>query len=189
MKHLSYFIFFSLVLSCNSAKEKVLNNSFEKCISATTKETFILLQKSFEKFIIEEGLKNEQNQPDYKAFVFNLATLCDSEPPIFSEHKPDTYLLNLIRKTNFDQLKRWDSDNSEKFFGCFKELNIPKNSTLNSYLEVKNQVGNISPRLIARGLLYHTKEEEYSDALVRKIILIELYLPYITEYKESERIN
>jgi len=113
--------------------------------------------------------------------VFEIATLCDNELLIFFQYKADSDLLNLIRENNFDQLIQWETDNSEKLFTYFKKLNLPKNSTLYSYLEVKNQAGDISPRLIARGLLYHTKDEEYNDKLVRKIILMELYLPYISQ--------
>ncbi|WP_375579359.1 hypothetical protein ABWH96_20530 [Marivirga tractuosa] len=189
MKNLFFSLFLLSMLGCSSSDENRLNNSFENCISTDTKETFSLLEKNFEELLIREGLETEQNQPDYGRFVFEIATLCDIDPPIFFQYKADSDLLNLIRENKFDQLIHRHTDNSENFFSCFKRLNIPKNSTLNSYLEVKNQVGDISPRLIARGLLYHTKDEEYNDKLVRKIILKELYLPYIIDYNQSKYMN
>ena len=56
-----------------------------------------------------------------------------------------------------------------------KELNSTDSSIL-GYINVKEMAGNISPALIAEGLLESTTKEGFSDPIIKRIVVVELHL-------------
>jgi len=62
-----------------------------------------------------------------------------------------------------------------KYLQGLKELNSTDSSIL-GYINVKEMAGNISPALIAEGLLESTTKEGFSDPIIKRIVVVELYL-------------
>lgn len=65
-----------------------------------------------------------------------------------------------------------------KYLQGLKELKTA-DSTILGYIEAKESIGNISPSLIAGGLLKSTRKGGFTNPIIKRIVVIELYMGLI----------
>lgn len=75
---------------------------------------------------------------------------------------------------------KWDSN-----FIAALSNSIKCNERIQGYVTTIVETGGIGPSLIARGALFNYSDEDFNDPIVKRILAVEILLPYLTLIPEQ----
>ncbi len=199
------FLITMLSISCNKTDKKIdYANVLENCFSTTEIEILNEACALFESQLSENypnepmGIKYKQFLNDIGSINAPIALLKNTPKTIVTELKnssafdkiwikySDTYyeddsheiqvetnLKNTENETEFTPKDFYITNPKGAYLECL--ISNQKNNYVNEYLTSLKEIGDISPTILAQGLVSAMEDNDYNDKTVRLIIAINLF--------------